>query len=124
MAIGAAIGAALGTTAAAGTTIAVVAGTSLIGTASSMFQAEQQKSAAKKDAEKRDKAATREKEKLAQIASDTTPEGERATGIEFGSGDGEIGSTSDFLVPRSNSLGASGGSGLGNSGRAGLGFKV
>lgn len=94
----------------------------VVGGGLSLYQSGRQEDIAEEDQKKRDKAAAEAKAETERIARETRPEGETATGIEFGTGDrgGPTGSTEDFLVPKTSALGAA----TGSSGRSGLGFTV
>jgi len=94
----------------------------LVGGGLSLYQAEKQEDIAEEEQRKREKAAADAKAETERIARETRPEGETATGIQFGTGDiGEdVGSTEEFLVPRTSALGTA----TGASGRSGLGFTV
>lgn len=93
---------------------------SLIGVGSSLYQAGEQEEAAEKERKRLEAAAEEQRLETERIAKETRPEGETIEGIEFGTGSkaGDIGSTSDFLVPKTSALGAS------STGLSGLGFKV
>jgi len=73
----------------------------------------------KKEAEEAKATAARIAEEGRRVAEETRPDEQGLGEVQFGADDDEeIGSTQDFLVPKSSALGSSG------SGRSGLGFKV
>ena len=76
---------------------------------------------AEEEARKVEDAAQAERDRLDQIARDERPEGEVATGIEFGKSTtkDKMGSVGDFAVPTSG-----GASGLAATGKTGLGFSI
>ena len=98
---------------------ATVIGSVVLGAASSAQAAHQQRKAAKADADRRTAAAQAEQDKADLIASETRPDEQALGDTKFGTGDVNStgGSTTDFLVPKSNSLG-------GGTGRSGLGFSI
>lgn len=104
---------------AVGTATAIIAG-ALISGGSSAYQAEQQKDIAEEDRKRREKEAAKAKTEAERIARETRPEQEAVKEIEFGTGDdGVIGSTQEFVIPKTTSaLGTS------TTGRSGLGFTV
>ena len=94
---------------------AVIA-SAVIGAGSSAYGAEKQKKAAEDEQEKRERAMRLAKMESDQIAKETRPDAESASGTLFGSGqDSDVGSVSDFIVPKSSmtSMGSSTKSGLG-----------
>lgn len=92
----------------------------VIGAASSAYQAKEQKKAAEADANRRRQEAEAQKAEADRIARETKPEEESLGEVNFGaeSDSFSTGSTQEFLVPKTGSLGK------GSSGRSGLGFKI
>jgi len=100
------------------TSTALIAG-ALISVGSGVYASEQQKDLAEEDRKRREQVAAEAKAEADRIARETRPEGEAVKEIQFGTGDETIiGSTQDFLVPKTSALGAS------STGRSGLGFTV
>ncbi len=105
------------------TSTAILIGAAVsIGTAA--YSADQQAKAQKKaeeEARKVEDAAQAERDRLDQIARDERPEGEVATGIEFGKSTtkDKMGTAMDFAVPTSGGV-----SGLAATGGTGLGFSI
>ena len=82
-----------------------------------LYTADQQADAQEEADKKLEKQRLEEEERLKQIALDTKPEGERAT-VEFGKDPADNnggGSYQDFLFKPNSKLGASEGSGLGQT---------
>lgn len=98
------------------TSTAIIA-SAIIGAGTASVAANRAENTADEEAAKVEKARREAEEKALQIERDTRPEGETAEGIKFGAtDDGELGSVSDFLVPKTTTaLGTAGGSGLGFS---------
>lgn len=101
-------------------------GTALVASAilsagSAAYSSSQQRKAQREAEEEQKRIQEEERKRSEQIAADTRPEGEQAT-IAFGSQKkgGEVGSFSDFLVPKSASKTA----GLSTGSGSGLGFGV
>ena len=109
-----------------GISAAIVIG-AVVSASSAAYQADQQKKAAKADADKREKAAAEEQARLDEIARNTKPEEESLEATEFG-GDADVGSYQDFLVPKPSNKGAKSSAGVQANGAAGLnnsgGFNV
>lgn len=101
------------------TSTAIIAA-AVIGAGTAVYASEEQKKIAEEDQKKRDQAAATAKAEAERISRETKPEEEALAEVAFGTGDTEIGSTQEFLVPKSTT------SALGTSatGRSGLGFKV
>ncbi len=103
---------------AVGTTAAIIAA-AVIGAGSAAYSADQQKKAAEKDQARRTAEAASAKAEADRIASETKPEEETLTETKFGVDDEDsIGSTQEFLIPKTSALGSEA------TGRSGLGFTV
>jgi len=98
---------------------AAVIASAVIGAGTSYYQSEQQKDLAEEEADRLAKEAASRKAEAERIARETRPEAETVEAIQFGvPQDEELGSVSDFLIPRqSTALGTA-------SGSSGLGFSV
>ena len=103
-----------------GTGAAIIA-SAIIGAGTSAYAGSQQRKAQEEAEAEQRRVREEEEERARQIAADARPEGEQAT-IAFGSQKkgGEVGSFSDFLVPKSSSKTA----GLSTGSGSGLGFGV
>lgn len=85
-----------------------------IAAGSAYYQAEKQEDIAEEQQRKLDIAEDERIAEAERIARETRPEGETVEGIKFGAAtDNELGSVSDFLIPKTSALGTSGSSGLG-----------
>jgi len=98
--------------------IAII-GAAAIGAGASVYTANQQEDIAKKEQERLAKEESARKAEADRIARETRPTGETAKGVQFGTTQSKpMGSTQDFLIPKG------GASGLGVTGKSGLGFSV
>ena len=95
---------------------AAVVGAAIVGAGSAYYQGEETKRLAEQDASRREEEAALAQAEADRISRETGPDGEALSAITFGSDDGTdptVGSTSDFLIPKTSSLGSTGLSGLG-----------
>jgi len=109
-----------------GISAAIVIG-AVVSASSAAYQADQQKKAAKADADKREQAAADEQARLDEIARNTKPEEESLDSTEFG-GDADVGSYQDFLVPKPSNKATKTSAGVQSGGGGGVntmgGFNV
>lgn len=98
---------------------AIIAAT-VIGAGSAYYQAEQTKKAASDDRSRRESEAAAQKAEADRIANETKPEEQALEDTKFGLSDPniDIGSSNDFIIPKTSALGGS------KLGRSGLGFAV
>ena len=98
-----------------GTGAELIVASAILSAGTSMYASNEQKKAQEKAQARLLESERAAEEERKRIAEATKPEEESASGIEFGSGDGEISSTADFLIdkPDVSKLGTTGGSGLG-----------
>jgi len=96
-------------------TVAAIITAGALAAGSTIYSAEQQKKAAKADADRRAAEAASSKAEADRIASETKPEEEGLIETRFGTGEEDAvgGSTQEFLIPKTSALGAGGRSGLG-----------
>lgn len=97
-----------------------IIGSAFISGFSSFYQEEQTKKAIDDANEKAEAERLKAEKEADRISMETRPEGETMEGISFGSGNGDVGSTSDFLVEKQQSVSALGTS----TSSSGLGFSV
>ena len=99
---------------------AAIVAAAVIGAGSAYYQGEQTKKAANADRARRESEAAAQKAEAERIANLTKPTEQALTDTKFGASDpnAKIGSTQDFIVPKTSALGGS------KSGRSGLGFSV
>jgi len=98
----------------------------VIGAGASAYAADKQEDIANKERKRLEEEEKRRIDEANRIAADTRPVGETLDAITFGSGFEDLGSTSDFLIPKpttgTSGLGTSKAGGNGQS--SGLGFSV
>lgn len=98
---------------------AAILAAAAVGAGATYYSTEEQKNIAEQEQRRLDKEEADRKKEAERIARDTRPEGEAATSVKFGAGqDTTVGSTQDFLIPKSGAVGLGGttsGSGLGFS---------
>ena len=99
-------------------TAAAILASAAIGAGASVYTANKQEEAAEEQRRRLEREEEERRKEAERIARETRPEGETLSAVTFGTGGNEpLGSTSDFLVPKT-------GTALGGTGSSGLGFSV